>query len=280
MQSHIIGAILALFSAASWSGSDFSGGYASRRHDPYQVLVLGASASVVVLIILTVISHEPFPSPPNVFWSAIAGVLGVLGLAALYLGLSLSSSALVASVAGVIGAALPMVLGILQQGTPTWLQSAGFILAFIGIWQVTQSSHKTGKNSGKGLQLAILAGLCFGTFLCVLSQLEGDDVYGPLLVAKFSSLLVALVFLWRRRLPVPSPVKAPVAILSGAIDAAGNSFFLLATQFTRLDIAAILSNLYPAGTVMLARLVLGERVSKGQWVGVVICLVAIMMVTS
>lgn len=279
MQSHIIGAILALFSAASWSASDFSGGYATRRHNPYQVLALSAAVSIIALLLVALVAREPFPSQRSILLGGIAGILGVVGLAALYKGLSLGNTALVAPVAGVVGAAIPVLLGIFTQGLPSTLQLLGFILAFLGIWKVTSSSENGSGDVIEGLKLSLFAGLCFGGFLSLISLIDPNEVFGPLAVAKLASMLVALVVLWCRKQSLPHPSKAPVALLSGLVDAAGNSLFLLATQFTRLDVAAILSNLYPAGTVLLSRVIWGERVSRGQGVGVAICLSAIILIT-
>lgn len=279
MQSHFIGVILALLSAVAWSGSDFSGGFATRRHNPFQVLALSAGISIIALVLVTIIAHEPFPSPRSWLLGGVAGIMGVVGLAALYYGLSLGNAALIAPVAGVVGAAIPVLLGIFSQGLPKPVQLLGFLLAFIGIWKVTRSTENGGGDVGRSLKLALFAGLCFGGFLSLIALVEPDQVFGPLAVAKVSSLLVALLVLWRRKQPVPGPLEAPVALFSGLVDAAGNSLFLLATQFTRLDVAAILSNLYPAGTVLFSRLILGERFSKGQGVGVGICLAAIILIT-
>lgn len=279
MQSHIFGAILALLSASAWSGSDFSGGYATRRHDPFQVLALSAGISVVALVLVALVAGEPCPSQHSIILGSMAGILGGVGLAALYKGLSLGNTALVAPVAGVVGGAIPVLVGVFTQGLPTMLQLLGFLLAFIGIWKVTSSSDNGEGGMGPGLKLALFAGMCFGSFLSIIALVDPDEVFGPLAVAKLSSMLVAVLVLWRRGQPVPHPAKAPVALLSGLVDAAGNSLFLLATQFTRLDIAAILSNLYPAGTVLLSRLIFAEQVTKDQGVGMAICLSAIILIT-
>ena len=279
MQSHIIGVLLALFSAVTWSASDFSGGIATRRFNPFQVLSLSAGVSILALVVVALVAKEPFPSTHSLWLGGLSGIFGVVGLAALYSGLSQGNAVLVAPVAGVVGAAIPVLLGIFRQGLPNQMQLIGFILAFIGIWKVTSSSESVDGSASNSLKLALFAGLCFGGFLALIALVDPDQVFGPLAVAKGSSLLVALLVLWRRKQPVPHLTEVPIALFSGLLDAAGNSLFLLATQFTRLDIAAILSNLYPAGTVLFARMILGERLSRGQGFGVVICLAAIAFIT-
>jgi drug/metabolite transporter (DMT)-like permease len=87
------------------------------------------------------------------------------------------------------------------------------------------------------------------------------------------------MLLWANRQRIPALNANPVAVLSGVLDAGGNIFYMLARQYTRLDVAAVLSSLYPAATVLLASLLLKERISRGQWVGVIICLAAIALIT-
>ena len=93
------------------------------------------------------------------------------------------------------------------------------------------------------------------------------------------NFIIALVLLWLNRIPFPAPRANPVTLLCGMLDAGGNIFYVLARQFTRLDVAAVLSSLYPASTVLLAALLLKEKISRNQLIGVVICLAAIALIT-
>lgn len=275
----MIGILFALFSATSWGAGDFLGGLVARKQSPFQVLFLTTCSSLTLMLVLAILWGETFPGWADILIALIAGISGSLGLTALYRGLSLGNAALVSSVAGVVGAVIPTLVGVFIEGLPSTLHLTGYALALIGIWMVTQSDEEDGVKLKQSLALALLAGIGFGGFLAIIAQMQGEQVFAPLVFAKIASLTVALVLLRSRGLPVPKLNSAPMAIWSGFLDAGGNFFYLFATQYTRLDIAAVLSSLYPAGTVLLSGVFLKERLSKMQWLGVMVCLCAIGLVT-
>ena len=133
------------------------------------------------------------------------------------------------------------------------------------------------RHSAPGL--AILAGIGFGGFLALIAQVEQEQVFVPLIVAKTASVLFAMGVVWSRKQSLPKPNRSPVALLSGVLDAGGNMFYLFATQFTRLDTAAILASFYPVATVLLSNIILKERVSSQQWIGILFCIGAIMLLS-
>ena len=275
----MIGIAFALASALSWGAGDFCGGLASRKINQFQVLLLTTSSSLLLLILFAVIGKESIPSTGNIIIAVIAGICGSLGLAALYRGLSLGNSALVAPVAGVIGAIIPTLIGLFIEGLPSYLTLTGFALSIAGIWLVARSKDGNNHFAKDGLGLAILAGIGFGVFLALIAQIEGEQIFTPLVISKLASLVLAIVLINMRRLPFPKPTGSPIAILSGFLDAGGNVWYLFATHYVRLDIAALLSSLYPAGTVLLSSLILKEKISLQQWIGVSACIVAIMLIT-
>ena len=234
---------------------------------------------LLVMFGLALLWGEKFPSSRNLLIAILAGIAGAWGLTLLYKGLSTGPAALVSSVAGVIGAVIPMFVGIFVQGLPGVSQILGFFLALIGIWVVTRFSDGRSARVNGSLQLAILAGFGFGGFLALIARLDGSEVFAPLVIAKLSSLIFGALILFRRRIPIPKLTDSITALTSGVLDAGGNIFYLLATQNTRLDIAAVLSSLYPAVTVLLSSLILKEKVTTKQWVGVVICIAAIVLIT-
>ena len=141
-QSFLIGIIYAFTASISWGAGDFCGGLSSRRQNQYQVLFLASSFSLILLIVLAVFSREGFPSTRDCIISILAGVLGALGLAALYFGLSLGCAALVAPLAGVVGAIIPILVGIGINGAPGELQLLGFVFGLFGIWVVSKSGGR------------------------------------------------------------------------------------------------------------------------------------------
>ncbi|OIO88035.1 MAG: hypothetical protein AUK03_17085 [Anaerolineae bacterium CG2_30_64_16] len=276
--AQLLGAFLALASAAVFGGGDFSGGVATRRHHQFQVLALSAIASIALLAAFALLWRETLPSPRSVLWAAAAGVAGSLGLAALYRGLSLGNAASVSPTAGVIGAAVPVVFAALTEGLPPPVRMMGFAIAIAGIWLVTRVPAADGLGSRHNLLLAVFAGIAFGAFFIFIAQVEADAVFLPLMFAKIVAFGLALALLRLKRLPLPGPRSNPIALLAGLLDASANALYLVASQLTRLDVAVVLTSLYPAGTVLLARGLQKEPTSRPQWVGVLLCLVAIALI--
>ena len=155
---------------------------------------------------------------------------------------------------------------------------AGFGCAIAGIWLVSKSSRMT-PESLRGLRIAIFAGFGLGGFLVLIAQVPGDLTFGPLTVARSAGFLVGLTAIGFQRLPFPAVSSNPIAVGTGVLDAAGTVFYVLAKQYTRLDVAAVLSSMYPVWTVLLARILLKEHVSFAQAVGVALCLAAVALIT-
>jgi drug/metabolite transporter (DMT)-like permease len=278
LPANILGIVLALISAAVWGGGDFSGGYASRRSSPFHVLALAALSGLLILIAAALLGRETFPSPRGILFAALGGISGALGIAAFYRALSMGYVATVAPTAGVISAVLPVVIGIFTQGLPAPTKLVGFGLALVGIWLVSAASSSAGRISSWGFFLACLAGVGFGGFLTFLGLVDPGKIYTPLIVSRSMTLVIGLLLIKLNRMPLPSLTSNPTALLAGVLDAGGNLFYIMARQYTRLDIAALLSSLYPASTVLLAGIILKEKVSFRQGMGVVMCLAAILLI--
>jgi drug/metabolite transporter (DMT)-like permease len=179
----------------------------------------------------------------------------------------------------VLTAALPALFGMLTAGIPGALKLVGFGLALLAIWLVAGTGASAGGRDGLGL--ALLAGFGFGLFFILVHRAGESAVFWPLTAARLGSLgLVLPIAIARRQFPQPDPRLLVPALLSGALDVAGNAFFVLAGQAGRLDVAAILASLYPASTVLLAALLLGERVVRVQVAGIVAALTAIALIAS
>jgi drug/metabolite transporter (DMT)-like permease len=274
----LLGALFALTSALVWGSGDFSGGVATRRTSQFQVLALSAVSGIIVLLVCGIMWGEALPPVSSLLWAAAAGASGAIGVAALYYGLSLGNTASVAPTASVVGAILPMLFSLLTEGSPGWVRGAGFLVALLGIWLVSQSPNAGEKIFKQGMSLAFLAGIGFGGFFILITRVAPGQVFLPLVVARLGTLGVALVMMLSLRLNLPAPAANPVALLAGVLDAGGNVFYLLAKQFTRLDVVTVLSSLYPAATMLLAYLIFKEKVSRLQWVGAGLCILAVRMI--
>jgi drug/metabolite transporter (DMT)-like permease len=279
LSANIVGAVFGLTSALVWGGADFSGGVAARKHHPFQVLVLSAFSGILILGLCALLWQESLPNLRSFFWAILAGISGAVGISSLYKALAIGNAAVVSSTCAVISATMPVIAGILLEGVPSTTRMLGFGLALIGIWMVSESNGEESVALDKGFKLSVLAGLCFGGFYILIGQVEPGLVFTPLIAARIVTFLAAVGLVKASQLTLPDLKTNPVALLAGVMDASGNVFYLLAKQFTRLDVAAVLSSLYPVITVLLASLILKQLVSGKQWMGLAICLLATLLIT-
>jgi drug/metabolite transporter (DMT)-like permease len=276
---NILGIIFALTSAVVWGGGDFTGGFATRRGSQYYVLAVSALSGLVILIIAAVVLRESFPSVPGIIWSMLAGGAGAVGIAALYRALSIGHAASIAPTTAVISAALPVMFGVITVGFPSPIQLSGFGLALAGIWLISGASSAEGRATREEFLLACIAGVGFGAFFIFLGQVDRGKIFTPLIISRCLTFLTGLALLKMNRQPFPSLFSNPYALLAGVLDVGGNLFFILAKQYTRLDIAAVLASFYPASTVFLATILLKEKITPRRWLGVMVCLAAIALIT-
>jgi drug/metabolite transporter (DMT)-like permease len=277
MIAQATGMLLALAAAIAWGSADFAGGLASRRSSFLGVLALSRLCAVVLFGAAAAVTRDPLPTITAAGWAAGAGLSGALGIGALYKGLATERSAIVVPTAGVIGAGIPVLFGAIAEGVLPPLQQAGLVTALAGIWLVS-AAHRINRAAVRGPVLGTLAGVGFGGFFILLGQIESGAVFTPLVVAGSASLLAALIALARTRTALPPPTRNRAALWAGAMDATGVVCYALAVRWIRMDVAAVLGSLYPAVAVLLFRAVLEEKVATGQWIGLVVCVVAIALI--
>ncbi len=274
MTTSLLGILSALASAISWGGGDFSGGYASRRSLPFQVLVASGAISMLVFVSSAMLTGEMLPSITSSGWAMLAGVAGVLGLGALYTGLATGSAAIVSPTAAVLGAAIPVVFSAFFEGMPPVTRLVGLCLGVAGIWLVSITSEGESHLRRRDLTLALLAGISFAAFFILLGQIPQGSLFYPLTIAKVISVLTAILILGVGRKRI-IPKADLILILAGVLEAGGNWGYLLARQLTRLDVAVVISSMYPAMTVFLAWLITHQHISRVQGAGMVLCLLAV-----
>lgn len=271
--------VFGLSASLCWGSGDFSGGLASRRANASSVIVGAYTIGLVLLVALALIWREPFARPIDLLWGGLAGLAGVLGLLAFYSALATGKMGLAAPVSAILTATLPVVFSIFTTGLPHPLQLGGFVLALLAIALISRPERAAG--SPKGIGLALLAGCGFGCFFILISRVSPGAVFWPLAMARVVSVIFLLAVLLARRQPIlPGKNVAGLVVATGILDAVGNAFFVLAAHSGRLDIAAILSSLYPAATVLLAAIVLRERVQRIQAAGVMLALLAIPLIST
>lgn len=266
-----------LVAALCWGTSDFLGGYASKRSDAFLVTMLAHASGFGLMATLAVANHAPFPSRTSELWALAAGALGGTGLALFYRALASGRMGLTAPVAAVLGAAIPTVFGMFAEGVPGVLPVTGFVLAGLGIWLI--SRPEGGVGNPEGLGLAILAGLGFaGFYICIHRTGESSAVWSAA-HSRFASLvMVTAIVLARRGAPKLHAPAAVLGLIAGCLDSSGTLLFIRADQTGRLDAAVVLTSLYPAITVLLARWFLKEHFTRWKAVGILAALLAVPMI--
>jgi drug/metabolite transporter (DMT)-like permease len=185
---------------------------------------------------------------------------------------------LAAPVSGVLSAAVPVLAGLFLDAPPGPLKFIGFALALLGVWLVARTDDARVDLGALGLPIA--AGLGFGLFIVIIGRASAGAVFWPLVASRLASLaLLTSIGAATKSGVAAAPRDWGIVALAGAFDAGGNAFLVAAGHAGRLDVAAVLSSLYPAGTVLLAWSLLNERITRGQLIGLAATLAAIVVIT-
>lgn len=279
MNNNLFGILSALASSAIWSGVDFAGGIAARRRHNFEVIALAGLSGFLAFALLGFLFGEELPGRTNVIWALLAGLGGGLASAILFKGLAQGRAAVVSPTSAVVGAALPVVVGFFLEGSPGTLRLAGIGLGLAGIWLVNQANGSNGAHHLRDLGMGLASGFFVGIFFLCFGQIEaGSALFGGSLSKLSSAILAMLILAGQRQRPLLSKPDWLVAGI-GIFDACANLCYLTARQLTRLDIAAVISSMYPAGTVLLAWLIQRQQVSRRQWLGIIICLSAVGLIS-
>jgi drug/metabolite transporter (DMT)-like permease len=273
--------LFGLFSALSWGGGDFAGGLASRKTGAYRAVLYGEAFGLILLIGAALFIHEPTLSWPKIALAGVGGAIGSLGLLILYQAMITGEMSIAAPVSALFAAVLPVIVGAFTQGLPSPFKLAGFACALGAVWLVTQDdSGKTHAMRLADLRLPLLAGLCFGSYFIIMHTASDTAVLTPMLASRSGGMLALLAFVFTRRENWGANRAAwPYIALNGVLDVGGNAFYILAGQGGRMDVAAVLSSLFPGATVILAWLILKEKINRLQWTGILAALVAIALMT-
>lgn len=263
----------------TWGSGDFAGGLLGRRSPVLGVVLVSQLVGTVIALILAVLRGETLPLPTDVPWCVAGGLSGGVGIVALYRGLAVGRMGVVAPVTGVLAAAIPVVFGVLIQGLPTGLVIIGIGLAVVAVTFV--SGADDGRTGPSGLDLALVAGISIGVFGVAISQISDGHAFGPLAIIRTTeAALIAAIVVVGRRAWRTDPRLLPSLAGVGVLDMAGNAAFILAVQAGSLAVAAVLSSLYPVTTVVLATLVLGERVTRSHAAGIALAIGAIVCIAA
>jgi len=261
----------------AWGLSDFLGGYASRRANVYLFTTITHISATALMLALALIVRAAFPAKGSWGWAIAAGVLAGTSLAIFYRALSAGNMGLVAPVGAVLGAAIPTVVDLFLEGRPGALRITGFFLAGLGIWLISRREGPAGRPQGFGL--AVLAGVGFaGYFLCIKQAGDGSVFWIAAISRATSFLSTGAIVVAARQIRPIDVAGVCWGVVTGMLDVSGSAFFILASQNGRLDAAVVISSLYPAITVLLARVFLRERFSHWKVVGLLAALAAVPLI--
>ncbi|MBC7633055.1 DMT family transporter [Aeromicrobium sp.] len=271
--------VLSLISALSYGLSDFLGGIFAKRASAWQVAVVGQSSSGLFTLLAALFAGGT-PAGSDWLYGALAGLGGGFGTAFLYRGLSSARMGVVAPISAIGSALLPVMVGLAQGDRPSRLAVLGIVCAFPAIALISRVVDDNPAHRG-GVIDGILAGLGFGTLFVFLGQVGNDAGLFPLALTQTTSVVgVILTATVMRQVWWPRERAAWNAAVMGPLGATATGSFLYATHYGLLSVVSVISSLYPAGTVLLAAVVLREKIHGWQGVGLVFAALAVALVAA
>lgn len=304
--------LLALLSAACYGAADFFGGLASKHAATVAVVAVSQASGLIVLAALTTVLPQSAPASVDLWWGLAAGMTGSVGVALLYRALAIGTMAVVAPTTAVCAVIIPVVAALLGGERPGARTLLGILIALVAIVLVSRTPTTSTPNSQQaspsaqragsdpsvgswelaverspsrptvppGLALAMLSGVAIGFFFLALARTGAQAGLWPLAIARVASLMLFVPFALRGgRLRMSRRIFA-IATGGGILDMLANAFYLIAVRGGPLTAVVTLSSLYPAGTVVLARVVLHERLGAVQLAGVAAALLAVVLIVS
>lgn len=266
-----------------WGASDFAGGYGSRRANAFVLTAFSHLCAFVLMLAIAFAEHGVFPNRASIFWAVAAGVIGGFSIAIFYRALASGHMGLAAPIGALLGAAIPTLVDIALEGAPSRWSVLGFALAILAIWLIARP-EAPGENdeSGhpKGVAAAALAGVGFAGFYLCIHQATGSPTWVAA-ISRIGSFAATSIAVLATRAPLQLNRSATTfGALAGCLDIIGVALFILASQHGRLDEAVVITSLYPAVTVLLARIVLKEHFNRWKVVGLLAALAAVPLIAA
>ena len=273
-------ALLALVSSLSWGVADFMGGLAARRVGPIQVLAISYPAGAVLLTLLAMFVIPGTLSMEVLPYAVAAGLIGALAIGLLYAALTRGQMGVVSPLTAVMSGAVPVAVGLARGETLSRLAVAGIALAVVAVFMVSKESGHHDRTPFSAIVLALSSGVAIGLYLTAIGLAPQDSGVWAATIGRWVSTVVMLIAV----LVVAGKVVSAgypwlLVIGSGILDASANGIFQLASQRGLLSVVAVIGSLYPAATVVLARVILKERLNGIQIGGVVLALSAAAMLS-
>jgi drug/metabolite transporter (DMT)-like permease len=282
--------LLALGSAVLYGAGDFTGGLATRRAGTIPVVFLSQLSGLLMLALLLPLLPRSTPTQADLLWGICAGLSGGIGVALLYRALAIGIMAVVAPTTAVCAVAIPVLVSVFLGERPLPVAAVGILLGVVSIALVSRQqappvsepfAQGTSPKQPTGIGTALVSGVAIGFFFLSLAQTRSEAGMWPLLMARSVSVILfgLLALATGKSLRIPGRIVT-LAVVCGVMDMLANALYLLAAQQGPLSLVVTLSSLYPASTVLLARIILSERLNRWQLTGVGCALAAVVLIVT
>jgi drug/metabolite transporter (DMT)-like permease len=270
---------LALGASLTWGVADFFGPLKGRKYGVLRVLFYVQLGGLAVIALVVAVRGKG-PADSAALIAIPAAFSGTLGLYAYYRGMAVGAMSIVAPIAG-ISAVVPVTVGIISGDRPSPWQLLGIAAALCGVFLASREPGRAGPRFAAGVGLALLAALGFGGYFPAMHAAGDADFWWASLIFRMTStsIVLATVAIRRPSLAI-EPVQIPLLALIGTGDMLGNLLFAAAASQGLISITSVLASLYPIVTIMLARLILKERVARSQEAGIVLTLAGVALITA
>jgi drug/metabolite transporter (DMT)-like permease len=277
----MLAVLLSLSASLMWGFADYLGGLKTRAHQVFAVVLISQAAGFLVLVSVVAGRGVGWPGAEAMLPAAVAGLMGAVSVVIFYLALSYGPVSIVAPVLA-SSACIPVVYGLIQGERPSALQLGGLVATLVGVVLVSWTSSGDYASRGRrGVALAVLAALLTGTLFVIFSKASQHDAYWASLVLRACSLSAIAVVVLVRRVSIRVDPRALLVIaLIGALDVLANLAYSVATTLQLLSITIVLASLFPVVTVALARIHLGERVTRLQEAGAVLTILGVLAIAA
>jgi drug/metabolite transporter (DMT)-like permease len=276
----LTGVLLALGASLTWGFSDFGAGVASRRLSTFVVAAGAQAAGLLLVAVVVLATGDAAPPARAVGWAVFAGAAGVAGLSAFYRALAVGTMGIVGPITAT-SAIVPLVFGLARGERPSLLQALGIALAILGVVAASVERLPEGRRIGTGVGLAVVAAFMFGCSLVGLGRAAPHGLSWAVLIMRmtgFPLMLTVAILAGTRSLP-GRRAALPLAAI-GLSDAGATLLYGGASTRGLLSVVSVLASLYPIVIVVLGRVVLTERVARGQLAGVAVALAGVALISA
>ncbi len=277
----MLAVLLALVASSCWGVADFTAGLRARRVALPVVLACVEGTGLGLVLALIAVEGEPLPSGRAIVLSVLAGTAGVLALGAFYRALAIGTMSIVAPISAT-GVALPVLVGVVTGDRPSAVTSAGLAVAVLGVVLASREAGEQNAHAAAAgrtsVVLALAAAVGFGSYFVLSDAAADESVLWLLVLARIVIVPALAVVILVRREPAPARRDAVALVLAGTLDVTATGLYGLANTKGALSIVSVVGSLYPVTTVLLARVVLGERIRSVQMAGIVAALAGIALI--